>query len=112
MLDTDYGAAILDVTSKCEEVFLQRGWPDKKTPYEILERLAHVWNYGLEQRFVEVETALVRLNVAVEPVYRQMAYDEAKRRARTLPMGMPAAIESVYQDVVTGRWRPTAAEGP
>lgn len=57
------------------------------------------------QHQVEVETALLRLAAVVEPVYFEMAYDEAKRRA-TL-MNLPAGIESVYQDIISARWRPT-----
>ncbi len=59
---------------------------------------------------IEVEAALIRLAAVVEPVYFEMAYDGAKRRAGF--MGLSAGIESVYQDVISVRWRPTASWGP
>lgn len=62
------------------------------------------------QHQIDVETALIRLGAAVEPVYFEMAYDEAKRRAQL--MGLPAGIESVCQDVISGRWRPSTPWGP
>jgi hypothetical protein len=59
----------------------------------------------------EREAAFVRLAAVSEPAYLSMVVDEAVRRG--VVMGSDTAgFESVYQDIVSARWRPTARWGP
>lgn len=58
------------------------------------------------KHYLDREAALVRLACVTPPAALETAVcPEIERRAAILG-SEPAAVESVYQDLITGRWKP------
>jgi hypothetical protein len=80
-------------------------------------RVALAWALGgrtvraAVQAHVEREAALVRLADVTPPaVFEPVVQPEVARRTAVLGSEL-AAIESVYQDLICGRWTPTEGTG-